>query len=406
MNKKFGILAVLWLVQFVNYIDRVNISLAGPTMMKSLSIDPHSFGFILAAFTLGYGLMQIPGGLLADRYGTRVILIAAPILWSIFTGLTGLAESLAFLIAARIGFGMAEGGGNAALFKVLADNFPSKERARASSIVATAFAIGPAVAAPLVTLLLLKVGWHAMFLWLAVPGCIVSILVYFVLTNQRGQTVVLDSLDKNDTVRWQDLVRRPTTLALLLAYFTFNIGFWGYIGWMPSYLSIERHIDIKALGVLAGIPYLFAFLGILLFGWLGSGALYRYRAYLLAGCSLCVAASLYVAYASAEITSSMVGLSAAAFFLYGSLGPYGSLLQDLAPVKGRGSFAGLVSTMGQIGGLLAPVAIGFLVRATGSFTAGFLFMIGALGVTALSYLALASYLEKDRRFDLKSTVLT
>lgn len=83
-------------------------------------------------------------------------------------------------------------------------------------------------------------------------------------------------------------------------------------------------------------------------------------------------------------------------FRYGSLGPYESLLQDLAPVKGRAFFAGTVSTMGQIGGLLAPVTIGFLVRATGSFTAGFLFMIGALGATPLSYVAHASYLAKDQ----------
>ena len=403
MNKKFGILATLWLVQFVNYLDRVNIAIAGPSIMKSLSLDLHSFGFALAAFTFGYCIMQIPGGLLADRYGARRILIAAPLLWSIFTGLTSLVDSLTLLIVVRVCFGMAEGSGNAAWIKVLADNFSSKDRAKATSFVVTALAIGPAAAAPIVAMLLLKFGWQGMFLTLAIPGALVSILIYFMVTNQRDHQVITDSYDHGDKVHWKELLKRPTTLVFSLAYFSYNIAYWGYIGWMPSYLSMERHIDIKGLGTLAGIPYVFGFLGILLSGWLGSGVLFRYRPSALVGCNLGAAVGLYVAYSSTDIALCMTGLSATAFFCFGNLVLYGSLLQDLAPVKGRASFAGLISTFGQLGGLVAPVLIGYLVRTTGSFTSGFLFMICALCVSAVAYATLGKFLAKTRRLTVAST---
>jgi MFS family permease len=93
----------------VNYLDRVNISVAAPSMMKSLAIDPGLFGFVLSAFTIGYATMQMPGGILADRFGARAVLVCAPVLWSIFTGLTGLVESAAALVAVRFCFGLAEG---------------------------------------------------------------------------------------------------------------------------------------------------------------------------------------------------------------------------------------------------------------------------------------------------------
>jgi MFS transporter, ACS family, D-galactonate transporter len=101
MSTRYRVLGLIWLLQFVNYLDRVNISVAGPSMMKALSIDTASFGFVLAAFTVGYAVMQLPGGILADRFGAKVVLMCAPLLWSLFTGLTGLIESTAALIAVR-----------------------------------------------------------------------------------------------------------------------------------------------------------------------------------------------------------------------------------------------------------------------------------------------------------------
>src|ERR1700722_13968746 len=86
MTGKRLVLGLLWIEFFTAYLDRTNISIAGPTLMKTFALSPHLFGYVLAAFTAGYALMQIPGGMLADRFGVRRMLVIALVLWSIFTG--------------------------------------------------------------------------------------------------------------------------------------------------------------------------------------------------------------------------------------------------------------------------------------------------------------------------------
>jgi len=92
---KWVTLGLVWLSLFVAYLDRVNISIAGPTMMNALHLSPATFGWLLSAFSIGYAVMQIPAGALADRFGSRNILVIALVWWSLFTGLTGLATSVA-----------------------------------------------------------------------------------------------------------------------------------------------------------------------------------------------------------------------------------------------------------------------------------------------------------------------
>src|ERR1035441_9569516 len=94
MKRPQLVLGLIWLMMFVAYFDRINITVAGPAIVKSLDLPPAAFGLVLSAFTFGYALMQIPGGALADRFGSRPLLIFALILWSLFTGLTGLANVL------------------------------------------------------------------------------------------------------------------------------------------------------------------------------------------------------------------------------------------------------------------------------------------------------------------------
>src|SRR5579872_4515638 len=117
-------------MMLVAYMDRVNISVAGKAIMADLHLTKTSFGFVLSAFTVGYALLQFPGGWLADRFGSKPLLVAALLIWSLFTGLTGLAASLAMLIAIRVLFGIGEGIENGAQFKLIGDHFAPLERSR------------------------------------------------------------------------------------------------------------------------------------------------------------------------------------------------------------------------------------------------------------------------------------
>ncbi len=385
MHNGYKAILAIWLFQIANYFDRTAISFAGPSMMKSLSMDPSSFGVLLSSFAIGYVLSQIPGGLLADRFGFKPVLVIAPLLWALFTGMTGLVASISTLVVVRFLFGLSEGASNAACYKVIGDYFVPKDRARATSYWATAFAIAPAIGGPVVALLLGSFGWQSVFFLMVVPALLATCANYALLDAQPR---VASSAEDPAPGVLAEVLKRPTLWVICLGYFLYNLGYWGFLGWMPSYLALQRHIEIKNSGVLTGLPYAAGFFGLLILGWLGSSSFSRSRARILAFSYLAAALGLYIAYSGDSLTTCMTGLSIAGFFFYGGLANYGALVIDLSPGNARGAYAGITSTAGQIGGVVAPLIIGSLVSSTGSFASGFSFMIVSLCLAAACLLVL------------------
>lgn len=380
MQRKRSLLFWIWLMMAVAYLDRVNITIAGPTISTALHLSPRAFGLVLSSFTLGYALMQVPGGYLADRFGARGILTAALALWSIFTAATGRAWSMASMVGIRVLFGAGEGLENGAQFKLIADHFDSRERSTANALFLTALAVGPAVAAPLTSWLIGREGWRTAFIVYAVVGVIVAGLLYRFLP----ESAVKKDPGEASTGRWADALGHPRLWLAFAAYLFFNVAFWGFIGWMPSYLAAERHIDLKHLGMIASIPYLCGFVGMITLGRLGTLSAYRWRPLLVAGGYLLAGAGLYATFAATRVPACIAGLSASAFFLYGGFGPFWATAIDAMPENLRGSLSGFVNFGGQIGGFVAPIVIGDLVERTHSYTPGFLFMIAALVAAAVS----------------------
>ena len=376
-QRKRLILTILWIAFFTAYLDRTNISIAGPTLMKSLAIPPDRFGYILAAFMAGYALTQIPAGFLADRFGVKPMLVIALSVWSIFTGLTGLATSLTALLVVRFLFGIGEGLESGAHFKALADTFDSRERSSASGIFHSALALGPALVAPVATAIIAGAGWQALFFWFTVPGVLVAILV------MRFLPVVTQPATAPVGVGGNPLAA-PGSWSAFSAYLLFNVAFWGFLGWMPSYLAQTRHIELKSLGFLASVPYLCGFVGLLAIGFLARGPFYRTRATLVAACYVLAGVGLFVAFRAHDVASSVAGLSLAAFFLYGTFGPFWAIVLDSIPENIRGAFATFVNFGGQIGGFFAPIVVGKIVASTGSYTGGFVFMIVAVLCAAVA----------------------
>jgi sugar phosphate permease len=364
------VLTLLWIEFFTAYLDRTNIAVAGPTLMKYLAIPPQLFGYVLAAFTAGYALMQIPGGMLADRFGVRRVLIAALLIWSLFTGLTAFATSVAALIAVRLCFGLGEGIESGAHFRALGDSFDSRERSTASGILHTSLALGPAIAAPIAALIIAAAGWQALFLWFMVPGLVAAVLVALFFPKITGSARPRDARPAGIGA----LTREPRLWSMFAAYMLFNVAFWGLAGWMPSYLASERHIELKSLGLAAAVPYVFGFAGLLILGWVARTVFYKHRTALVAGAYVLAGLSLFVAFRADSAGSSIAALSVAAFFLYGSFAPFWAITLDLVAAGSHGALSGFVNLGGQIGGFFAPIAVGALVGATHSYDAGFSLM--------------------------------
>ena len=105
------------------------------------------------------------------------------------------------------------------------------------------------------------------------------------------------------------LIRHRALWLLALAYFFYNVGYWGYVGWMPSYLASAHHIDLKSVGMVAGIPYLFGLLGLIVMGWLADGPAHGHRAQLWAASFVGAGACLYLAYGAGALPGALAGLS-------------------------------------------------------------------------------------------------
>jgi ACS family hexuronate transporter-like MFS transporter len=380
---KTRVVAALWYLLLVNYLDRVAMGFAGPAIMKSLSMSPADFGLILSSFGLGYLLAQIPGGVMADRWGSRIILIIGPVMWALFTGATAFATTLVGFVTVRILFGLSEGLLIAAIFKTVGDSFDSAERPRALAICLSAGALGPLIAGPLVGSLLSAFNWQMVFFALAAPALLASLLAYWALPQRERKA------PPRPTKRYfLRMLSEPSFWLMGAAYLGYNIAFWGYLGWMPSYLAQAHHINLKSMGVLGGIPYAFGLVGLLLAGWLGGGLLRRYHSQMIVVSLVCAGIAELLAYRAESLPYTLAGLCGAAFFLYGCWGSLGAFIIELAPPAQRATYAGGISAAGQIGGLVAPGIVGFLVNASGSFASGFGFMIAALGSAAACMLLL------------------
>lgn len=388
MHLRNRLIGAIWFLQVANYFDRTAIGFAGPAMMKSMSLGPRAFGLVLSSFSAGYLLAQIPGGALADRWGARRVLLFAPVLWAFFTGATALAAGMISLLTLRACLGLSEGVSNGACYKLIGDHFSSLQRSRATALWGTAFAVAPALAGPLVGSMLRVDGWRMAFAALMIPALVAAVINGLALPRSRaaGQPGAASLVGQSPSLR-RVLCGLPIWL-ISCAYCLFNIAYWGLLGWMPSFLALQRHVDVSSSALLGGIPYAFALLGLIVLGWLGSSGLSRHRPQILAGAYLSAGASLYLASACTSLFSTLAALSASAFFLYGGLGIFGAVVLELAPAEHRAAYSAFVSTIGQIGGIVAPAVIGVLMNWTGSFTSGFALMTASLVAAALCILAL------------------
>lgn len=401
MSTKFRIVSALWFLALVNYLDRVAISYAGPSIMASLSISPAQFGIVLSSFGLGYALALIPGGMVADRWGARSVLVVGPLFWALFTGLTGFVSTILAFCIVRFCFGFSEGIFSPSIYKVVGDNFEPKQRAGALAICLSALALGPALAGPLVGALVSAYSWQAMFVFMTAPAILAALVGYLLIprTDKPAQLLGEEgaNLTVEDGVSFREVLKRPSLWLLSLSNLSTDIAQWGFLGWMPTYLAMERQIDLKHVGMVGSIPYVFAFLGLLLGGWLGSTALlHRLRGQLVVACYLAGGLSLFLAYNAGTLALAVVGLSSTAFFMFGALAPKGAVVIGLAPEQHRAAYVGTYTTAGQVGGASAPAIIGFMVTASGSFASGFTFMIAALCVAAVCMIVLIPMLAHNR----------
>jgi MFS family permease len=372
-SKSKMILSVLYFGWIVSYIDRTVVSLSIVQIGEDLSLDASKLGIVLSAFFMGYAVMQIPGGWLADRFGSRKVIVTAVLFWSVFTALTGLAWSLTSLLLIRFLFGIGEGGYPAASTKAISDYFPADKRTKAQSTMMSSNALGAGLAPIICAPLLVWLGWRNVFWVISLLGIIV--IVWFLLsTRQSGKYASSDVAHKPSKAEYKQLFRNSYLWKVLLVFFFINVTSWGLMSWMPSYLMQVLGIDLKSIGLISAIPVLFSTLGMILSGRIinkiGSNAKYG----VIIGIVI-MGVCLYLITFSTSIVQVLIYQCIGFTFMSFILSFIFTLPHRAMEPKVVGTAFGMLNFGGQAAGIVSPMVMGALIASSGgSYTSAFLFL--------------------------------
>ena len=271
-------LLVLWLflLSAVGFMDRTNISIAGPAIRSELRLDDVHLGWVFSAFLLGYAAFQVVGGWLAYRFGPRMVLAAGVLWWGLFTALTTIANPrLAHVLPILILIRFALGAGEAVIYpasnQFVARWIPVPERGRANGWIFAGVGAGAGLTIPVLTWINTHYGWRASF-WFSAAAGIVTGLGWYGLARDVPEehprvspaelayiqaTRSTERMRRAETpVSWTAAICNRNVAALTLSYFTFGYVAWIFFSWFFIYMAQVRGLDLKASALVSMIPFI------------------------------------------------------------------------------------------------------------------------------------------------------
>jgi sugar phosphate permease len=408
--KRLDIALLSFLALLIAYCDRVNMSVAAPLIMKEYGWDTAQMGWVLSGFFLGYTSFMIPAGMLVDRWGPKQMFAISVAWWSAFTALTPVAKSLGGMTLVRILMGSGESGTFPSMNSILVRWFPRQEYSRATGFCWSGGYAGPIVAFPLASLILHAWGWHAIFYLFALLGVIWLPFWLFGVGNdpENSQGVTAKELTNIKSSRpeipqktvapWRKILRLPALWAVMILHFSSNWFSYVMISWLPTYLMDERHFSLSSMALGSSLPFLSALLGTNVFGAMIDRLSLRYdrtrvRKLFLIPYALAAGVLLLLPWAVSPTLT--VGLLCAAMALMTGATPvYASSSMELAP-RYTGSLVALQACFANLAGVLAPVVIGYVVKASSWY-------IGFVLTAAISVLGIVTFLllgKAERQLD-------
>jgi ACS family glucarate transporter-like MFS transporter len=373
---RFKILALLFLVSLLTFLDRVNISVAGKYINEAYGFSPVQYGIIFSAFVAGYMLFQLPGGYLSDRFGPRAVLTGAILWWSAFTVLTALAGTLVTarlfgtfgsFILVRFLIGIGEGVAYPASSKVVSVWIPYRNRALANGILLSGIGAGSALTPPLIIWIISHGGWQSTFYICGTIGVGVALLWYGYARNTPREhrsvspaelEVIGNAPEKRAALADIALIVKDTRMWFLSSsYFIFGYIIYIYYSWFFLYLVNVKHIEIAKGSILAAVPFLTMAITAPVGGYLSDRLCNRmgFRGRKILGVTGMAMVALTIALGSLarDLLTTVFLLSAGAGFLFLTVGSYWAGATDLHPDK-AGSATGFMNTLANVGGIISP----------------------------------------------------
>ena len=395
-----------WLIAFllafgvlVNYFDRVNLSVAKQALEKDFGIDNIGFGYLLSAYNWTYAALQLPTGVLLDRFGVQAIGRVSAILWTLACFAGALSPGVKAFFGSRLLLGIGEAPTFPANAKAIGMWFPRQERSLATAIFDSAAKFSTAIGTPLIGILLIHYGWRFSFGMTGVASFLYFLAFYFLYRNPDN-AVASDSKPAVSGAGLLFLLKNRKVLGLALGFAAYNYCFYLLLTWLPSYFTGALHLDLRASVLYTSIPWLFATAtDLAVGGWLVDALIRRgfddsmVRQTILIGGMVMGLGLLGTIFtrtpmvAVGWISLSIGGLAASAPVAW-------SAPSLLAPHDSVAKVGGIMNFANQVAAIAAPIVTGYLIGSRNDYSRAFIAAAVAILVGIAGYAFLLGKIER------------
>jgi ACS family D-galactonate transporter-like MFS transporter len=403
----FPVLALIAFGTMLNYLDRTVLGIAAPSLSKELGLTAAMMGVAFSAFSWSYALLQIPGGIFLDRYGTRATYLVALVGWSAFTAAMGLVNSLRGLVITRIGVGIFEAPCFPANSRVLASWFPQQERARANSIYSVGMYAGIGFFSVPLFYITETFGWRGLFYIVGGIGIVFGLLWWQVYRDPtQSHSVTADELNyieaggggeyKGTPTRFNwgqvaALLRHRQVIGASIGQFGGNSTLVFFLTWFPTYLVTARGMSFIRAGIVASVPYIAASIGVLCGGFASDAILKKTGSANLAR-KLPIVGGMFLAstivaanYVPASSNGLVIAIMSLAFFGQGMTNLGWTVISDIAPKNVIGLTGGIFNFATNLAGIVTPIVVGIFFGMTGTFVGPLIYIAAVALLGAFSY---------------------
>lgn len=412
----FPVLTLIAFGTMLNYLDRTVLGIAAPSLTRDLGLTAAMMGVAFSAFSWSYALLQIPGGIFLDRFGTRTTYTVALVGWSACTAAMSLVVGLPQLVLTRIGVGIFEAPCFPANSRVLASWFPQHERARANAIYSVGQYAGVGFFSVPLFLITQAFGWRGLFALVGILGIVFGTLWWRVYRDPAQSRAVNDAEMRyieaggGGEYKGQPLQFNWSQIGRLLRYrqvLGASIGQFGgnstqvfFLTWFPTYLVTARGMTFINAGFYASVPYIAASAGVLVGGFVSDYLLKRTGSPNLARklpivTGLFLAATIIVAnYVPAGSNGVVIAVMSLAFFGQGMTNLGWTVLSDIAPKQVIGLTAGIFNFSANVAGILTPLVIGIALGMSGSFVGPLIYIAVVALLGAFAYIVILGDIKR------------
>ena len=383
----------------INYVDRATVAVANLDIRHDFHLSATAIGAVSSVWALSFALSQLPTGFMVDRIGGRWLLGLALAVWSLAQAASGLTRNLGQLLWMRAALGVGEAPAYPTSARAVSLWFRREDRGLPSGVYNASSTLGPAIAPPLLTALMIGFGWRMMFIAMGILGLIICLLWIFIYRDPgEAQPSLQEDADIGERLtspvtfrQWSGLFRFRTMWGLILGAFGTGYVMWMFQAWLPAYLEMQQHISIARTGLIGAIPWIFGIVGSLSGGYI-SDRLSSRLSDPLSGRKLpviygLIGLALFTVLATRATSSvtAVLWICMAIFFMSHAIGAHWTIVATVAPANGVASCASIQNCGGYLGATCSPILTGFIVDKTGSFVAALLVVAGVAILTAIFY---------------------